>query len=224
MNTGITLLGSIGLGAGLMYILDPERGRRRRAFVRDKAIHTVNTTKSALQTTSRDARNRARGLVAGAKALISGGEVTDEVLTERVRSKLGRVVSHPHSIEVTVDRGRVTLKGPVLATEVDVLIHCISSMSGVAEVKNNLKAHEEAGNVPGLQGGSPRRGERLEFLQTNWSPAARMIAGAAGGALMLYCVTRRDVLGATAGTIGAGLLARGVSTREWRSLISADGR
>jgi len=34
----MTLLASAGLGAGLMYFLDPDRGRRRRALVRDKAV------------------------------------------------------------------------------------------------------------------------------------------------------------------------------------------
>ena len=37
MNRNLLLLGGIGLGAGLMYIFDPDRGRRRRATARDAA-------------------------------------------------------------------------------------------------------------------------------------------------------------------------------------------
>jgi hypothetical protein len=32
-----TLIGGLGLGAGLMYVFDPDRGKRRRAMARDKA-------------------------------------------------------------------------------------------------------------------------------------------------------------------------------------------
>jgi hypothetical protein len=31
----LSLLAGIGIGAGLMYLLDPERGRSRRAYLRD---------------------------------------------------------------------------------------------------------------------------------------------------------------------------------------------
>src|SRR2546423_7524759 len=114
MNRGLTLIGGIGLGAGLMYVLDPDRGRRRRALVRDKVARVINKTRDATGKTLRDTRHRARGLVAGARSLLKREQVSDEVLIERVRSKMGRVVSHPHSIGVTADRGRVTLRGPIL--------------------------------------------------------------------------------------------------------------
>jgi hypothetical protein len=36
---GNQILIGLGLGAGLMYVLDPDRGKRRRAQSRDKVIH-----------------------------------------------------------------------------------------------------------------------------------------------------------------------------------------
>ena len=36
MNKGVALVGGVGLGAALMYIFDPDRGKRRRALIRDK--------------------------------------------------------------------------------------------------------------------------------------------------------------------------------------------
>ena len=38
---GLALIRGVALGAGLMYFLDPIAGRRRRAMVRDKAVHAL---------------------------------------------------------------------------------------------------------------------------------------------------------------------------------------
>ena len=40
----------IGLGAGavLMFFMDPQRGRRRRALVRDQVVHAVRRMEKAL--------------------------------------------------------------------------------------------------------------------------------------------------------------------------------
>ena len=210
MNKGLAMLGALGLGAGLMYLLDTDRGRRRRARLRDKATHALNESRRSMRITAQDFRNRVRGLSAGAKTLVNRTPVSDEVLVERVRSKMGRVVSHPHSINVSADNGRVTLSGPILTNEVAKLIVCASSIPGVTGVENMLASHEEAGDVPGLQGGHSKR-ERSEFMQENWSPTAKVIAGATGGALLIYGAKHPKVLGAAAGVLGAGLIARSVT-------------
>src|SRR5262245_5895555 len=59
-----TTLGGIGLGAGLMYILDPDRGKSRRAFARDKVTSAVNKTGAAINRKSHDLKDRARGVIA----------------------------------------------------------------------------------------------------------------------------------------------------------------
>jgi hypothetical protein len=66
------LLGGIGLGAALMYVLDPERGRRRRAMVRDKAVAIANRTGRAVAARSRDLNNRAKGLAVQMRAATAG--------------------------------------------------------------------------------------------------------------------------------------------------------
>lgn len=153
------LLGGIGLGAALMYLLDPDRGRRRRALVIDKLSSAANKTPAALGATSRDLTNRARGLAASAKSAFTSGDAPDEVIVQRVRSQIGRVVSHPSSIEVTADGGRVTLSGLVLASETDDLLSTVSKVRGVKDVENRLEVHEQAGNVPGLQDGQEGQDE-----------------------------------------------------------------
>lgn len=74
MNYLWPALGGIGLGAGLMYILDPDRGRARRATARDKVRSAVNRTGRAVGRSSRDLSNRARGLVAETGSLFRRDE------------------------------------------------------------------------------------------------------------------------------------------------------
>lgn len=111
------LVSGLGLGATLMYLLDPDRGKRRRALVRDKVVHTLNETEDTVRTAACHLGYRMRGLATRTRSRLTHEEVTDEVLFERVRSRLGRAVSHPRSIEVEVIQGHVTLRGPVLARQ-----------------------------------------------------------------------------------------------------------
>src|SRR5688572_12987759 len=101
------LLAGIGLGAALAYILDPDRGARRRALVRDKAIRGARLTRDGLDATMCDMTNRARGIAAATRARITHEPVDDDTLTERVRARLGRACSHPRAIDVFATGGNV---------------------------------------------------------------------------------------------------------------------
>jgi uncharacterized membrane protein len=90
---------------------------------------------------------------------------------------------------------------------------------GVRAVSDQLTVYSEPGNLPALQGGEPRTGERFELLQENWSPAARMIAGGAGAALMLAATQSRGHMRALLGVSGSALLARAATNRGLRSLL-----
>jgi uncharacterized membrane protein len=130
----LRLAGGALIGAAAMYLLDPESGNRRRALVRDKAVHAAHRATDAAETTARDLRNRTQGVVA--------------------------MVAH----------GRVDRFG------------------------------------------------RPELLQKNWSPTARLLSGAGGGALAVYGAARRDLLGAALGMAGAGLLARAATNMDFSRL------
>lgn len=219
MNTRTGLIGGLGLGAGIMYLLDPERGRRRRAMLRDGIAARAVDSERFLEKSGRDVGNRARGFVAKTRnRVFPAGLVEDDVLVERVRSKMGRYVSHPGAIEVTASVGHVTLRGHVLADEADGLLRAVESVRGVREVDDRLEVHSDPGSVPALQGGSQRAGETPEFLQRRWSPAARVAAGGVGGTLLLLGLTRRGRLGMAAGALGTGLMARSIAKRSARSL------
>jgi len=220
MNRELTLMtGGIGLGAALMYMLDPDRGKRRRALVRDKLARAASKTPRAIGVTARDLSNRARGLASEAGSLFSTKAVVDEVLVQRVRSKMGRLVSHPHAIQVAAKQGRVTISGPILAHEVHDLLLTVSKVSGVTDINNQLEAHEQADNLPSLQGEGTRPGYRFELLQENWSPTTRVLAGLTGGALAAYALNRRDAVSLVLGAVGIGLLTRGVTNMEMKRLV-----
>jgi CBS domain-containing protein len=204
-----------GIGAVLAYLLDPDRGRTRRAKIRDRAAGLYGDAGSYAGKIQRDVRNRTSGLAAAAKSKVTGREpVWDERLVARVRSKIGRAVSHPHAIQVSAENGRITLHGPVLADEADDLVACVRSVAGVTGVDNYLETHEQAEGVPALQGGPARRGSRSEFMQTSWSPAARFAATAIGGGIALYGLKSKGAIAKAAATVGLGLAARGVTNKE----------
>ena len=221
-NPSVTFfLGTLGLGAALMYYFDPQGGRRRRALLHDQYVHTLRKIEEGQRVVVRDATNRARGLTAEARRLVKrdGASADDVVLEERVRSALGRQVSHPHAIEVNAADGVVTLKGAILQHEVEGLIDCVGCVRGVNSVENELSVFEEAGNIPSLQGGVGRNGQRAEFLQGNWSPSARAMAGGFGALLTLVGLFRGGVKGLALGAIGSGLLARAATNTNVRSLV-----
>lgn len=114
--------------------------------------------------------------------------------------------------------GNVTLSGPILGDEVAGLLSCVKWIPNVKDVTNNLEVHEEAGNHPALQGGRERQGHQFEFLQENWSPAARLVAGLVGASLAAYGGTRRDAVGDGLGTAGVLLLTRGITNLDFSRL------
>jgi hypothetical protein len=57
-----------GVGAGMMFLLDPQTGRRRRAILRDKTLHYGRQASVAVEKTTRDVKNRAHGTVVSIKS------------------------------------------------------------------------------------------------------------------------------------------------------------
>lgn len=208
MNARRSWLAGAGLGAGMTYFLDPDRRARRRARVLGGLAHAVNLTGRGVGATSRDALHRAYGTAASARSVLRRDRVTDPVLAQRVRAKLGRLVSHPHALEVTASDGTVTLAGPILQREAPHLIRAVRRMRGVCDVVDQLEKHEQAGNVPSLQGGRMPAGDRPDVLQEYWAPTTRVVVGTAGMALAAAGLLRRNAAGTAAALVGLGLVAR----------------
>jgi osmotically-inducible protein OsmY len=152
MDHRTTFAAGLALGAGIMFLLDPDRGNRRRALVRDKAVRAGHSLDDAATELSQELRDRTRGALHETRARLREETVDDRVLEERVRAELGRLVTHPGSVEVHARDGTVTLRGPVLADEADRLLAGTRRVRGVQQVENFLNIEEEAGKIPGLQG------------------------------------------------------------------------
>ncbi len=86
MNRGWIWMSGLSVGAGLMYLLDPDRGRRRRTLLRDQAVRTVNRVGDFLDATARDVSHRAQGLAAEACSMFTSEEVPRPRDAERSHS------------------------------------------------------------------------------------------------------------------------------------------
>jgi uncharacterized membrane protein len=223
MRSAFYLVGGMGLGAGLMYFLDPQQGRRRRALVRDQFVSVASQADDAVGCVARDLAHQVQGLLAEGWSVLARWTPDDRQLAEHVRSKMGRYVSHPSAIGVTARDGRVTLSGHILAHEVDDLLACVARVPGVRGVENRVEVHQHSGNVPDLQGGWPRRGDLPDVLQENWSPATRALVGAAGATLVTAGLAQRFPVACVLGTAGLALMARSATNKELTRLLGLSG-
>jgi hypothetical protein len=227
MHPGIAIISGAGLGAATMYLLDPDRGRRRRALMQDQAAKARRTIGEAADATARDVRNRSIGLFREIESWFTGRQVdeADEAVLSRVRSNLGMVLRHPRSVEVSVHQGHVTLHGPILEDEVDETLRIVSRIPGVRHVENRLEVHEQSNGIPGLQGLSdtPPRRPQFEWMQVHWSPTARLCAAVAGGVLAAVGLRRRGLMGTGIAALGVGFLTRGLTNQEFARLFRQGG-
>lgn len=81
-ETIIAFLCGLGAGAALMYFLDPDRGGRRRALARNKAVGLSNDASEAISGAAADLSNRAYGLYAETSKAITGKPIDESSSTE----------------------------------------------------------------------------------------------------------------------------------------------
>jgi hypothetical protein len=197
------LVRGLAIGAGAMFFFDPARGKRRRALVRDQLISLSRRGGDFFDKALRDTRHRIEGTMAEVTSALQHEDVTDDVLVERVRSKIGRYVSRPRAIEVAADHGRVVLNGSVPPAEVPGLLSAVWGVRGVRDVENHT--------TPAMEDGSDRRGDLMrgdqpDILQANWAPATRLVMGGLGTYWMLDCLLRPRLSSVALGTLGFGLV------------------
>jgi hypothetical protein len=228
------MLNGIALGAALMYILDPEQGKRRRARIHDAAAASSRDLVDGVATGWRDLRNRVRGALGAARGLTEE-QPTDAVVEERVRARLGHFVRHSGLLDVNVQDGRVTLRGQLVATDVDELLRQLRRVHGVRSLEHELELMPD---VPASAGDAMPRVARFDTdgrqRGFEWTPAARLLIGSSAGWLLLTGLGRRSLLGYGLSTVGMLTLARafaerpagagdGAATRERDETFAAGG-
>jgi osmotically-inducible protein OsmY len=142
MKTRLALCAGFGLGISAMYIFDADNGRRRRALLRDRFVHVAKVASRTISGLTQGVTNRTRGLISETGSRFSRAEVSDEVLTERVRSEMGHATHHANAVEVMAHHGHITLSGSIPADEADSLLARVASVRGVAGIENHLVLYE----------------------------------------------------------------------------------
>jgi uncharacterized membrane protein len=201
--------GGLLLGAGLMYFMDPLRGRVRRRRINAAVQQAERIEREILSKARRDARQRFYGFAERIKHP-PATDVSDEVIEQRLRARIGRAVSHPRALEIVVVTGRVILRGAILESEAPHLLRLARSVPGVIEVVDRLERHETA-DVLALQG-APRR----RHTKGTWPPAAQAGATGVGALMVMYGVVKRGIPGALVGAAGGALAVRAAMNKPMR--------
>jgi hyperosmotically inducible periplasmic protein len=146
MSRFVRIVGIGAAAAAAMYLLDPDRGRTRRAKLSDQAAAMA-----------RKAEEKARAKAEYQKGVVQGlahdltepfrpePDFDDETLRQKVKSEaIGRWEGPKSDVEVDVESGVVTLKGNVDSENVDQLIRLVKGVPGVASVSDQLSVPQRS--------------------------------------------------------------------------------
>lgn len=153
-------------GALFMYYLDSASGARRRALVRDKLAAGGREAAQQARKTGKHAIDRVKGVVAGRR---SGEPESDDQLHDRIRSRLGHVLSHPEAVHVDVAVGEVCLNGDVLENERDRLLAAVNAIPGVKALRCELTGHQTAETLPHAAAHPMSSSETQEHAHDAWN-------------------------------------------------------
>jgi osmotically-inducible protein OsmY len=141
-------IGGAAAGAVLAMLMDPDRGRSRRARLADQAAATVRRGVRGVERTARRLQSDVTGRVTAMQhASDEGDPFPDDVtLASKVQTELFRDPAVPKgSINVNVERGIVVLRGEVPDDAMrGELVSRVETMAGVWAVRNLLHLPGEA--------------------------------------------------------------------------------
>ena len=144
-----------GIGAGLMYFLDPQQGRRRRATARDRGLAFFRGGGRRAERMSRGVASQTVGMAHKARSLrAEEKEFDDTTLARKVESEIFRDADAPKGqVDVNVVDGVVYLRGELEEPElIEALAEKTRNVSGVKGVENLL--HTPGAPAPSTPEGS----------------------------------------------------------------------
>ena len=143
----IGTIGAIAAGALAMYYLDPELGAQRRKLL-------AELVRSGLPQERRHAGQRSRAY----HRVTQADPQSDADLRDQIQTRLGRLVTYPGAIDVSVGNGVVRLSGRVLAKEREGLLEQVQQMPGVQKLVNamaSLDDPQDMGRRPAAEAAEP---------------------------------------------------------------------
>jgi hypothetical protein len=206
-----SLIEGLAIGALGMFFFDPNRGRARRAEFQDRTRSRMRRLRRDFTIMGRDFYNRARGTAYEVTHYTSRNNVSNEVLSERVRSSLGRCVTHPGSIMVEATDGHLILRGDILGAEVESAVRCAKKFAGSKKVQNELVVHGRHDGFPGLQGAG-----HVADTPDRWTPAMSLVMCVLGAGMTVRGLRRGDTWGGVLAAVGTGMIAKGFADTEHR--------
>lgn len=210
------MLMGLGTGVAAAYLADSEFGKERRAALARGTRKVLDKAARKGKKSLCDSQHRLAGLAARVRAGLQSETPSDSVLEARIRSRLGRVISHPRKVHVTCDHGAAIVWGIVPSDKIAGLIREIEMTSGVVEVVDHLEADLEE---PAKEPSNPLKRAKDE-AKLDWSPAKRLLSGTTGAALAAYGWRRHDLLGKALSVLGAGLVVRGAMQNHLRASLA----
>ena len=138
-----------GFGAAIaaaVYLLDPDRGRSRRAKLADQVGAAARKTGEKVEAQARHQKGVIQGMAHDlTEPFRPEPEFDDATLLQKVRSEaLGRWQGGNHDVDISIADGIVTLKGtttPDLAAELTALVE---SVPGVVSVEDQLSVPQRS--------------------------------------------------------------------------------
>lgn len=169
---GAVLLGGVG-GAALVYLFEPDAGRRHRALLRDKGGAWLRRGRRRMQRLGRRGSHTLQGRWGRLTRPGHSDEPVDSVtLTQRVESEVFRDPTIPKGrINVNAENGVIELRGQLdSAEQIERIVARVRQVPGVLDVANlmhlpgtpapnkeaALRASREAASLPRDQPQPPR--------------------------------------------------------------------